>query len=240
MRNPLQLKKVSTRSSIRGVDDIMSCLVKPMALESYTSTLNDISLSHWMCNKNVEQPLESAPSNHTSLHLDIGLLTPSSPIFDATPTYIEHHEITPLNELVFHLDHDNGPQFDSKPIFNTERDTSSSITPNIFSTPVGDGKDDDICMPFPELHNDKIMSSILKEKFATMLDDLVCSSMVTRKKKRDNSFKVAPRNATTRKKTCLTPKYEKFKGKSVMYHNPSFYSLSIAHNKHPRACTFRH
>eukprot|EP01018_Ginkgo_biloba_P033480 Gb_07965 [translate_table: standard] len=210
-----------------------------MASESYTSTPNDVSLSHWMCNKNVEQPLESTPSDHTSLHLDIGLLAPSSPIFDATPTYIEHHEITPMNELVFHLDDDNGLKFDSTPIFNTERDIISSIMPNIFSTPVGDGKDDDICMPLPELHNDEIMSSLMKEKSATMLDDLVCSSMVTRKKKRDNYFKVAPGNATTRKKTCLTPKYEKFKGKSMMYHNPIFYSLSIARNKHPRACTFK-
>eukprot|EP01018_Ginkgo_biloba_P002522 Gb_38646 [translate_table: standard] len=122
---------------------------------------------------------------------------------------------------------------------NTKVDTISSITPNIFSTPVGDGKDEDICMPLLELHNDEIMPSLVKEKSTTMLDDLVCSSMVTRKKKRYNSFKVAPCNVTTHKKTCLTPKDEKLKGKSAMYHNPSFYSLPIARNKHPRACTFR-
>eukprot|EP01018_Ginkgo_biloba_P039085 Gb_02088 [translate_table: standard] len=206
-----------------------------MASKSYTSTPSDISLSHWMCNNNVEQPLESTPlnrnislqthhspmkecdqvfeSDHTSLDSNLGLLTPSSPLFDTTPTYIEHHEITPMNELVFHLDHDNGPQFDSTLMSNTKVDTISLIMPNIFSTLVGDGKDEDICMPLPELHNDEIMSSLVKEKSITMLDDHVCSNMVTRKKKRDNSFKVALHNVTTRKKTCIAPKDEKFKGK---------------------------
>eukprot|EP01018_Ginkgo_biloba_P034722 Gb_22567 [translate_table: standard] len=123
---------------------------------------------------------------------------------------------------------------------STNVDTISSITPNIFSTPAADGKDEDICMPLSKLHNDEIMSSLVKKTSTTMSDDLVCSTVVRKKNKNDNSFKVAPHNVTTRKKTCLTPKDEKFKGKSVMYHNPTFYLLSIARNKHPRACTFRH